>query len=236
MATLCNTNGFYPKVKGKKRKMAEKLASPDFDGNISKLCGEMGVARSTFYRWYEDADFVRYVDEGLDELNALFGEGSVRDFVWPYGEQNNAVVKAHIRATHRSSRKTGCTLDSTGFALPKDRYAWSYNADHMNLLEAMEKYESCADDGELKFFAFGVHSWDFERDSKWDTLSKFSEKYGDRPDDFWYASVGEIFDYTDAADQLVISGNGVYNPSSLPIYIIIGGRRETVSPLGVVKF
>lgn len=62
MATLCNTAGFYPKVKGKKRKMAEMLASPEFDGNISKLCDEIGVARSTFYRWYEDADFVRYVE------------------------------------------------------------------------------------------------------------------------------------------------------------------------------
>ena len=62
MATLCNTAGFYPKVKGKKRKMAEMLASPEFDGNISKLCDEIDVARSTFYRWYEDSDFVRYVE------------------------------------------------------------------------------------------------------------------------------------------------------------------------------
>ena len=62
MATLCNTNGYYPKVKGKKRKIAEKLASPDFDGNISALCNEMGVARSTLYRWYDDSEFVGYVE------------------------------------------------------------------------------------------------------------------------------------------------------------------------------
>jgi hypothetical protein len=62
MATLCNTSGHYPKVKGKKRKIAERLASPDFDGNIKSLCDEMGVARSTLYRWYDDADFMGYVD------------------------------------------------------------------------------------------------------------------------------------------------------------------------------
>ena len=100
----------------------------------------------------------------------------------------------------------------------------------------MEKYESYPDDGSLKFFALGVHSWDFERDSRWDALTEFAEKYGDRPNDFWYATVGEIFDYEDAARQLVISADGVYNPSSLPIYINIEGRREIVSPLGVVKF
>ena len=62
MATLCNTNGFYPKIEGKKRKMAEMLANPEFDGNISKLCNEMGVARSTLYRWYDDSDFTSYVE------------------------------------------------------------------------------------------------------------------------------------------------------------------------------
>lgn len=37
----------------KMRRCAEKLISEDFDGNISKLCEELGIARSTFYRWYE---------------------------------------------------------------------------------------------------------------------------------------------------------------------------------------
>lgn len=62
MATLCNTSGYYPKVKGKKRKMAEKLANPEFDGNITRLCDEMSVARSTLYRWYDEADFMGYVE------------------------------------------------------------------------------------------------------------------------------------------------------------------------------
>lgn len=62
MATLCNSSGVYPKLKGKRRKMAEKLTNPEFDGNISKLCDEIGVARSTFYRWMDETDFRGYLD------------------------------------------------------------------------------------------------------------------------------------------------------------------------------
>ena len=62
VATVCDTKGYYPKVKGKKRQIAEKLANPEFDGNISALCKEMCVARSTLYRWYDDANFVGYVE------------------------------------------------------------------------------------------------------------------------------------------------------------------------------
>ena len=181
-------------------------------------------------------DFIKYLQDGKDELNDLFGAGAVRDFVWPYGSQDNAEVERFIRTIHRSSRKTGCTLDLTGFDIPADKYAWSYNANHMNLLAVMEKYEKYPDDGKLKFFAFGVHSIDYERDSKWSDLSEFANKYGNRPDDFWYATVGEIFDYEEAANRLVITDDGVYNPSELPIYIKLDGKKHIVSPLGVISF
>lgn len=62
LATLCNTFGGYPRVTGKRRKLADELASPDFDGNISRLCERHGVARSTLYRWLGETDFKNYVD------------------------------------------------------------------------------------------------------------------------------------------------------------------------------
>ncbi len=48
-------------VSGKMKKCAEMLISPDFDGNISKLCEELGIARSTFYRWYDRKEFKQYI-------------------------------------------------------------------------------------------------------------------------------------------------------------------------------
>lgn len=180
-------------------------------------------------------DYVRFTEEGKAELESIFGEGEVRDFVWPYGEQNNSFVKDAVMRTHRSARKTGCTLDTTGFALPSDRYAWTYNAYDMNLLEVMEKYEAYGDDGELKFFAFGVHSADFERDGKWDDLRAFADKYGNRPDDFWYAAVGEIFDYEDAVRALEINDNFIYNPSDLDVFVTIDGEKRVVAPHSQIK-
>lgn len=180
-------------------------------------------------------DFLRYVEEGKRELCEIFGEGSVRDFVWPFCEQDNAAAKSKIKELHRSSRKTGCTLGSDGFNIPEDKYAWSYCADDVNLLEVMERYEKYPDDGRLKLFAFGVHSFDFERRGTWCNLEQFASKYGSRPGDYWYACVGEIFDYEDAVMSLKITEKGVFNPTDTPIYIKINGEKRIVSPLGVCE-
>ena len=177
-----------------------------------------------------EADFLTYIKEGKRELEQIFGVGKVKDFVWPYGDQNNAAAHELIKNTHRSSRITGCTGDTTGFAIPSDKYAWSYNANDDNLLEIMEKYESCPDDGELKFFAFGVHSIDFERSGRWGVLERFAEKYGYRPDTYWYASVGEIFDYEEAVKSLDISGERIINRSDIRIYLKVDGARVTIEP------
>lgn len=48
-------------VSGKMRKCAERLINPEFDGNISKLCEDLGIARSTFYRWYDKKEFTEYI-------------------------------------------------------------------------------------------------------------------------------------------------------------------------------
>lgn len=39
---------------------AQMLASPEWSGNISQLCEEIGVSRTTYYRWLDDAQFKEY--------------------------------------------------------------------------------------------------------------------------------------------------------------------------------
>lgn len=48
-------------LSAKMRKCADRMLSDDFDGNITKLCEELGIARSTFYKWYERDDFKDYI-------------------------------------------------------------------------------------------------------------------------------------------------------------------------------
>ena len=92
----------------------------------------------------------------------------------------------------------------------------------------MAKYESYPDDGELKFFCFGVHSYDFERAEKWDDLREFAKLYGNRPNDFWYATVSEILEYEDAVKSLTVTDGEIKNPSSVTLYLEINGERRVL--------
>ena len=50
----------------KMKKCAERLISKEFDGNISKLCEELSISRSTFYRWYDKKEFRQYINFLID--------------------------------------------------------------------------------------------------------------------------------------------------------------------------
>ena len=184
------------------------------------------------WRMVSDTEtYIKYADEGRAELEAVFGKGNVDSYVWPYCEQNNKAVLEHIKgAGYYAVRKTGSTRDKTGFAMPADRMAWSYNANHQELLEVMAKYEQYPDDGELKFFAFGVHSVDWERSGNWNELGEFAERYGNRPEDYWYATVRDIFEYEDAVKALKITETEIFNPSDITLYVKVDGKRIILRP------
>lgn len=175
-------------------------------------------------------NYVRFSRECRDELEEVFGKGSIKSFVWPFGDQKNESLHAALAADgYNSIRKTGVLDDSTGFSFPADRMAWSYNANNTNLLETMEKYENYPDDGELKFFSFGVHSYDFERDNNWDVLEKFAEKYGNRPDDYYYATVSDLLEYEDAVKALKVTDTEIINDSNKEIFLTVDGKKISVA-------
>ena len=62
MFTKLDTKGYYPNVKGKKRKMAELLVNPDCDLTVTEMCKQLNVSRSSFYIWQQEADFKRYLE------------------------------------------------------------------------------------------------------------------------------------------------------------------------------
>ncbi len=182
-------------------------------------------------------DYIRFARENRVELEEIFGKGSVKSFVWPYGEQKNERLFALLKSDgYNSIRKTGAIADTTGFSLPSDRMRWSYNATCNNLLELMAKYESYPDDGALKFFCFGVHSYDFERDEKWDDLREFAKLYGNRPNDFWYATVSEILEYEDAVKSLTVTDCEIKNPSPVTLYLEVNGERRILNAGEAIVF
>lgn len=54
-------------ISGKKRELAEMLANPDFNGTVTQLCEHIGVARSTFYKWLNDSEFLDYIQSLIDK-------------------------------------------------------------------------------------------------------------------------------------------------------------------------
>ena len=182
------------------------------------------------WRTYTDRDtYYELSEQSREALLLAFGESAAKDFVWPHGQQNDPALHAMLKKRYRSIRKTGSLRDSTGFSLPADLHAWTYNAVHDNLLDVAALYEAYPDDGELKFFSIGVHSVDYESAGKWDDLRLFAERMGDRPDTYYYASVNDIFDYAEAVKSVSVSNSFIENTSSIPVYLSINGKRKTLA-------
>ena len=166
---------------------------------------------------------------GRRELEAVFGEGSVRAYVWPYCRQKDPALFDYLCSRgYQSIRQTGARLDADGFNLPVDRNAWSYTATYETMLPYGERYCALPDDGQLKFFCFGVHSHDFENAGRWDVLEDFAALYGNRPEDFWYATVGDIFRYEDAVRSVRLTDTAVTNPTDVDLFIKVDGKRVTL--------
>ena len=190
-------------------------------------------------RWLLIVDPQRYnqlMDETNEKLNAIFGEGAVRSFVWPFGQQfDYKDVLKHVKDIgYYGARDAGMPVKS--FSLPSDRLQWKYCAMDHDLVVEMEKYENLPDDGELKFFSFGVHSIDYERNGTWKNLTEFCERYSKHSEKYYYGTVGKIFDYEDAIKSIVITDKEINNPSGLPVYIKVDGNPLIIEANSSYKF
>lgn len=180
--------------------------------------------------------YLKFIDKGKTLLEEVFGKGSIKGFAWPYGQKHKGVLKDAVMAKgYNSVRATGGLEDKTNFDLPSDRSVWGYNASNKNLLSVMEKYENYSDDGRLKFFSFGVHSRDYDKDGGWDMLREFARRYGNRPEDYYYATVSDIFEYEDAVSELKITDTEVINPTDKEIYLKVSGEKRVLAPGIAIK-
>ena len=228
---------FTPRISP--RVVTEPFCEETADKGCAYPTDEEGLYRifQSTWNYYvaTDEKYMDLTDTCTQELKRVFGDDAIKDFVWPFGEQNNPVVmQALIERGFRSIRATGDLKDSTGFSLPRDRMHWSYNAYHKTLLEIAALYEAFPDDGELKLFCFGVHSIDFERGENWGDLEAFCEQYGNRPD-FFYASMGDIFDYEDALKEVEITETEVRNNSDIDLYIKIDGKKKILCAHSAIR-
>ena len=181
-----------------------------------------------------DETYTEYLEWTTDEIEKTFGVGECVGFAYPHGSLSETVKEYIKNAGYLYARKTGNLKATTGFALPADRFAWTYNADVKCLLEVMASYDALEDSGELKFFAFGVHAKDFV--GKWDVLEEFAQLYGGREEEFWYATNREVFEYEDAIRGLVIIDEKIENRSEVDVFITVDGIKTLIPAHGEYIF
>lgn len=54
------------KITGKKLKMAEMLANPEFTGTNKDLYQAVGISHDTFYKWIKDRNIIAYAEKLID--------------------------------------------------------------------------------------------------------------------------------------------------------------------------
>ena len=181
--------------------------------------------------WRNIVPAVKYIEcikESREILEEVF-EREINGFVWPFGYQNSAEITDYLYKNTSYVRRTGCTHSDGDFAPPESFYEWRCTANQTSLLEDAALFEACESEG-LKLFTFGVHSVDYERYDGFESLTAFAERYGDRPRDFWYASIEDIFDYITATRRLDIGDGYIQNNSDSSIYLIIDDERVELPP------
>ena len=181
--------------------------------------------------------YITLVKECQQELEEIFGEGGIRGFVWPYCRQENAEVIEYLKANYYGLRDAGKTepMEDASFSLPLDRSNWHYNARHSNLLARAKEYEALGDTQKLTWFCFGVHSVDFDRAQNWHELEEFCKSYGNRPEDYYYATNAEIFDYEDAVKAVIVEDGVIKNPTDKSLFIKVDGKRLTLCPKSEIE-
>lgn len=174
--------------------------------------------------------YIRFIEEGHRELEEVFGEGSIRCFIWPYGQQKNQKVLDYVHSIpyYYGDRWTHIGKTPEVYFAPPTKDVFYAPGRHNNLLEMAKSYEALPDDGELKFFCFGIHSIDYEREDKWDDLHTFAKTYGARPEDYFYATVVEVYDYAEAVKAIEITDTEIKNMSKIDLYIKVDGERRII--------
>jgi len=169
---------------------------------------------------------VKQVLDDREILEEIVG-APVRGLSYPNGSYNQAIKTVLPLLGIAYSR----TVNSTyGFNLPTNLMEWDPTCHHNeNLMEIGKRFAALNKKQYLYLMYVWGHSYEFERDHNWDVIEDFCKYIGGR-EDIWYATNIEIVDYLQAVSQLVYtaSGNGVYNPSALDVWISVDDNVKKI--------
>lgn len=163
-------------------------------------------------------EMVREIADDRRSLEAMF-ETAVRGMAFAYGAYNEDV----LRVAHDCGVVYARTVNSTErFDMPQNFLTWHPTCHQGNsrlfaLADAFLK-QSVPRSPAL-FYVWG-HTYELDNDNSWDRMREFFETMAGK-DDIWYATNGDIYDYTAAFRSLIwtFDQTMVTNPTVRPVYV-----------------
>lgn len=216
----------------------------DVKGNdVTNSSVEIALKKSSTKGSYlaVEEEYIKCVDAGHNEIEKVFGKGSVAGFAWPgAGPATYTNLRDYVNNKYDMVRATGKNeVSKTTFALPNDWKEWMYNANYTNVYNRAQEFANLtvADSDELRWLSIGVHALDFyraENVEEYDATNAFVNTVNllkGQENTYWYATNGEIFKYTKAL-KLLETDNSTYvkNNSDMTLYIKINGVRRKILP------
>ncbi|MGC6479822.1 MAG: polysaccharide deacetylase family protein [Flavobacteriaceae bacterium] len=147
------------------------------------------------------------IQTDLEVLEELTGKKIV-SMAYPFGNANASVVEV-VGSTEIIHART--VSDTYGFDLPQDFLLWHPSCHDSRVLEVAEKYIQHKE-AELSLFYVWGHSWEFNDQKRWTTMTEFCNRIG-QEQDIWSAGAGEYSEYLKALDKVEFIQGSIYNPS-----------------------
>ena len=172
------------------------------------------------------------IRDGKQELEEVLGK-EIRGFAYPYnrpyGTPNEEPINQYLIEEGVAYARLSTTNGS--LAIPQDFLNWQFTCHHNTLANYKEAFYNLPDNGSLQLLSIWGHSWEFDRDSTWDTiLAPFLEELEQRKDEIWNPTNIELVDYIQAKNALVITKDSIYNPSDVDVYVTIDGVPTIIQP------
>jgi peptidoglycan-N-acetylglucosamine deacetylase len=153
-----------------------------------------------------DSEILQEVNADIDNLNKLT-KRKIVSMAYPFGNSNQHIAKL-ISNTGLTNART--VSDTYTFNLPDTFLLWHPTCHDSKALELLNDYLSL-NNGKLSVFYVWGHSWEFNDAKRWNDISKFCKKIGNRKD-IWYVGCGEFIDYQLALKKLIITKDSISNP------------------------
>lgn len=153
----------------------------------------------------------------------------VRGMSYPFGNYDDKVLTLLPSLGIEYSRT--CQSHNS-FILPSNFLTWHPTCHHSaGIIGKLKDFLNPRPWDKMPLFYIWGHSYEFERDSRWNIIEEFCREASGNPE-IWYASNIDIMDYITAMRNLKFSvDNGqVYNPSSLSVWIGVDGEAAEVKP------